>query len=122
VRIELRGLTLHGFHGVLAEEREQGQRFLVDVTVEPLDARSGETDRIEDAVDYRDIVAVVREISDGRAFHLLEALATAIAGELVGRLPLAHAVVTVRKPDVTLALPVDEASVTVERHAPTESA
>jgi dihydroneopterin aldolase len=34
VTIELYGLELHGFHGVLEEEREQGQRFLVDLELE----------------------------------------------------------------------------------------
>ena len=29
--IELHGIELHGFHGVLEHERREGQRFLVDV-------------------------------------------------------------------------------------------
>ena len=113
--IELHGLELHGFHGVLDEERRDGQRFLVDLWLEPRDERAAASDRIEDAVDYRDVVALVQEISDGRSFHLLEALADALAAALLGRLPLARARVRVRKPDVRLALPVEHAAVVVER-------
>jgi dihydroneopterin aldolase len=113
--IELAGLELHGFHGVLEEERREGQRFLVDVWLEPLDDTAGTTDRIEDAVDYRDVVELVREVSDARAYHLLEAFAAALADTLVERLPLARARVRVRKPDVRLALPVEHAAVVAER-------
>lgn len=113
--IEIRGIELHGFHGVLEEERRGGQRFLVDVELEPVDDRAGQTDDIDDAVDYREVVAVVSRVSGGTAFHLLEALAGAIADELLGALLLARVRVRVRKPDVALELPVEHAAVTVER-------
>lgn len=113
--IELAGLELFGYHGVLDKEREQGQRFVVDVWLEVSDTTAGHTDLIEDAVDYRRVVALVREISDGRAYHLLEALATALAEALIERFPLEKARVRVRKPDVRLELPLDYAAVDVER-------
>ena len=113
--IELVGLELFGYHGVLSEERERGQRFLVDVWLDLADTTTGRSDLIEDAVDYRRVVAVVREISDGRAYHLLEAFATALVEALLERFPLEKARVRVRKPDVRLELPVDHAAVDVER-------
>ena len=112
--VELRGIELHGFHGALEWEREQGQRFLFDVELEVGEA--GSSDRIEDAVDYRDVAACVRQVSDGRAFRLLEALATALADELVARFPAAERVeVRVRKPDVVLEPPVEVAAVSAVR-------
>lgn len=118
MRIELRGLELHGSHGVLEEERERGQRFVVDLELdlEPASAaRAVESDRIEDAVDYRDVVETVREVSDARAYRLLEALASELAETLLGRFPLTQVQVRVRKPDVALAQPVEYAAVVVER-------
>jgi dihydroneopterin aldolase len=115
VRIELQGIELHGFHGVLERERDEGQRFLVDLELELADPSVATTDRIEDAVDYRDVVAAVVEVSDGHAYHLLEAFASAVADTLVSRFSLAHVSVRVRKPDVVLARPVDHAAVVVER-------
>jgi dihydroneopterin aldolase len=112
--IELAGLELHGYHGVLDEERREGQRFLFDVVVEAPDT-AARTDRVEDAVDYRELVAAVREVSDGHAYSLLEALAGAVADELLRRFPLESVSVRVRKPDVRLAAPVEHAAVTVER-------
>ena len=115
VLIELRGLELHGHHGVLEEERREGQRFLVDLELEPADEAAETTDRIEDAVDYRDVAAVVSEVSGATVYHLLEALAAAIADELLRRLPLRRVRVRVSKPDVRLSLPVEHAAVVVER-------
>jgi dihydroneopterin aldolase len=117
VKIELEGLEVFGHHGVLEEERRRGQLFVVDVKVEPRSARSGETDDIADTADYREIVAAVEEIVGRRTFNLLEAVATALADDLIARLPLAWVEVTVRKPDVVLAIPVQYSAVTVERYA-----
>ena len=115
MRIELRGIELHGYHGVLDDERTRGQRFLVDLDLVLADATAAVTDRIDDAVDYRDVVATVVEVSDARAYNLLEAFAAALADELVARFPLELARVAVRKPDVVLARKVDHAAVVVER-------
>ena len=111
--VELHGLELRGFHGALDWEREQGQRFLFDVELEVGEA--GSSDRVEDAVDYREIAACVREVSDGRGYHLLEALATALADELLARFPVERVSVRVRKPDVELDPPVEYAAVRATR-------
>jgi dihydroneopterin aldolase len=115
--IELIGLEQYGWHGVLERERGEGQRFLFDVWLDvPDDA--AQSDRIEDAVDYREVADAVRTVSDGRAFHLLEALATAVADALVERFPVIRVRVRVRKPDVRVdAGRVEWAAVTVERGA-----
>lgn len=113
ITVELRGIVLHGRHGVEARERELGQRFLFDVWVDVDD--SSLSDRIEDAVDYREVARAVQEISDSRAYSLLEALAAAVADELLNRFPIARARVRVRKPDVELDVPVEWSGATVER-------
>ena len=115
--IELTGIELFAFHGVLEHERREGQRFLVDLELDVADERAAETDRIADAVDYRDVVSAVVEVSDARAYHLLEAFAAALADGLVARFPLERARVRVRKPDVLLARPLDHAAVVVERRS-----
>jgi dihydroneopterin aldolase len=114
VRIELTGIEVHGFHGVLEHERAEGQRFLVDVELDFTDATPAKSDRIEDAIDYRDVVAAVVEVFDSRAYHLLEALAYALAQTLCSRFPVQRACVRVRKPDVVLSRPVEHAAVVVE--------
>lgn len=114
VVVELGGLELHGYHGALDEEREAGQRFLFDVSLLVGD-EAARSDRLEDAVDYRDVAAAVRAVSDGARFTLLEALARSVAETLMERFPLAAVRVRVRKPEVHVAAgPVDWSAATVE--------
>lgn len=115
--IELCGIVLHGFHGVLEEERRDGQRFLVDVELDLEHEQAARTDAIEDAIDYRAVVVRVRELSDARSHHLLESFAAAVADALLGEFPVAAVRVRVRKPDVVLDPPVAYAAVLVERRA-----
>ena len=84
--IELHGIVLHGFHGVLEEERRDGQRFLVDVELDLEHDGAAASDRIEDAVDYRGSSRASAGLG-GHAYHLLEAFAAAIADALLAELP-----------------------------------
>ena len=102
--LELAGLELLGRHGVDEEERRRGQRFLFDLRLDL--ASHPAADRIEEAVDYREVAACVREVSDGRQFQLLESLAAAVADALIARFPLERVRVRVRKPGVELDPPV----------------
>jgi 7,8-dihydroneopterin aldolase/epimerase/oxygenase len=110
VIIELHGLELFGYHGVLEEERRVGQTFWYDVELEV--GEWGANDRIEDAVDYRLVVDAVREVNE-RRFELLEALAANTAETLLERFALARAKVRVRKRPA--GLPLEYSAVTAER-------
>ena len=112
--LELEGLELFGFHGAEEEERRAGQRFLFDLRLEVVDD-AARSDRLEDAVDYREVVAAVTAVSGGRRFALLEALASAVADAVLDRFPVERVHVRVRKPDVRLAAPVEHAAAIVER-------
>jgi 7,8-dihydroneopterin aldolase/epimerase/oxygenase len=110
--VELFGLEVPGRHGVEEEEREREQPFLYDLELE---LREPAADRIEETVDYRLVVELVREVSTGRQYRLLEAIAAAVADGLLERFPLERVRVRVRKPEVRLGGPVDYAAATVER-------
>jgi dihydroneopterin aldolase len=111
VTVELRGLEIRGYHGATEDERRDGQPFLFDVEL-VLDTPATTTDALADTVDYREVAETVREISDGRRFTLLEALASACAEELLARFAPLAATVRVRKPEVRLDDPVEFSAVT----------
>lgn len=92
---ELHGLEVFGHHGVLEWEQREGQTFVYDVTLEVDEPAQ---DRVEDAIDYRDILAKVEEVSDSRRFQLIETLAAAVADALLEAFPAATVSVRVRKP------------------------
>lgn len=110
MKIELQGLELFGYHGVLEEEKENGQTFWYDVELEV--GEWGTTDRLEDAVDYRLVVDAVREVNEQR-FELLEALAATVAEALMERFAVARVKVRVRKRPA--GMPVEFSAVTAER-------
>jgi dihydroneopterin aldolase len=113
ITVEVRDLRVFGRHGVHDEEREHGQDFLFDVELEV--GERGTTDRLEDAVDYVEVARAVQEVSDGRQFNLLEALATAVADELEQRFAPERVRIRVRKPEVRPAGLDGTVSVTVTR-------
>ena len=112
VLVELKGLEIAGRHGATSEEHERDQPFLYDVELELAEPRA---DRLEETVDYREVVEVVREVSGGEERQLLETLAAAVADALVQRFPLERARVRVRKPEVRLDAPVEWTAATAER-------
>jgi dihydroneopterin aldolase len=114
VIIEVQGLELRGFHGALEEEQRSGQRFLFDVTLVAHDA-GVRSDHLADTVDYTAVVARVREVSDRHRFNLIEALAAAVADDLLHHFPASRVRVRVRKPEVQLEAPAEYTAATVER-------
>lgn len=117
VVIDVKGLELRGFHGALAEERTAGQRFLFDVRLVVHDA-GVRSDQLADTVDYTRVVERVRAVNDGRRFNLIEALAAAVADDLLDNFPVSAVRVRVRKPEVKLDAPVEHTAATVERGGP----
>ena len=113
ITVELRSLRVFGRHGVHAHEREQGQDFVFDVALEVGDR--GASDRLEDAVDYSAVARTVQEVSDARTYALLEALANAVADELVARFAPERVVVRIEKPAVRPGGLEGTASVSVSR-------
>jgi 7,8-dihydroneopterin aldolase/epimerase/oxygenase len=114
VIVELHGLEVFGRHGAYEDEQRDGQLFLFDVELEVGDR--GANDRLEDAVDYAEVAAAIRGLSDGRRFDLLEALATATAELILERFAPERVRVRVRKPQARPAgMTVAYSAATAER-------
>jgi dihydroneopterin aldolase len=114
VVIEIEGLELQGFHGATPDERKSGQPFLFDVMLVAHDAGI-RTDELADTIDYTKVVTCIREVSDGQRFNLIEALAAAVADEIIERFDVSRVRVRVRKPQVVLEAPAAHTAASVER-------
>ena len=115
-RIVLANMAFEARHGVLDWEKAQPQRFEVDLEL-VLDAQpAGIEDDIARTVDYRGVYATTRQVVESTSFNLIEALAEAIAHEVLGSQPLVRElVVRVRKPGVQLGGPLDSAGIEIQR-------
>jgi dihydroneopterin aldolase len=98
-RIILSTMVFQGRHGVLEVERRDAQPFEVDLEL-ALDLRpAGLADDLELTVDYAAAFEMVRHVVESTSYRLIEALAEAIAHEVLARFPAAREVtVRVRKP------------------------
>lgn len=113
MRIRITGLRVRGHHGVLPQERRDGQTFVVDVE---LDADVSTTsDDLADTVDYGVLAERVAAVVAGEPVDLIETLATRIADVCLDDARVARAEVTVHKPEVPIPLDLAEVSVTLVR-------
>ena len=114
-RISLLGVRARGFHGVLPDEKRDGQDFVVDVVLHLDLAPAGASDDLERTVSYAEVGADVVARIEGPSLDLIESLAEQIAGDALAR-PLVRAVdVTVHKPSAPVGVPFGDVSVNVHR-------
>ena len=96
-------MVFFGRHGVLASERELGQRFVVDLEMRLDLRRAGVSDDLTETVDYSEAHRQVREIVEGGPFDLIETVAERIAASILESHSKIEAVrVKVAKPEVRL--------------------
>jgi 7,8-dihydroneopterin aldolase/epimerase/oxygenase len=81
--IQLTGIRCYGYTGYLQEERFLGQWFEVDLRIGVDLAPAGQSDRIEDTLDYRSVIAAVKEIISTAKFDLVEKLADTIVTKVL---------------------------------------
>jgi len=113
-RIELRGMSFQGRHGVRDAEREQAQEFKVDIEVEADVEKAGRSDQVADTVDYRKLRAIARSVIEGPPASLLETLATRIADQALQVPGVAQVSVRVAKLPASMQ-PIDSAAVRINR-------
>jgi 7,8-dihydroneopterin aldolase/epimerase/oxygenase len=96
-RIVLAGIEVYAHGGVSAAEKEIGQRYRVDVTLELDLTRPSKTDALEDTINYGLVHAAVVETLREREFNLLENAAGRIADRLINEYPVGRAAVRLEK-------------------------
>ena len=114
-RITLTGLRVRGFHGVLPEERRDGQDFVVDVSL-AVDVRpAAQADDLGQTVDYGDLAERLAAVVAGEPVQLLETLAGRLAEVCLADQRVRLVEVTVHKPSAPISVPFSDVSVTVVR-------
>lgn len=83
-RIHLNSIRSYGYTGFLPEEKVLGQWFEVDLVLWMDLTAAGQSDRIEDTLDYRQVIEQVKQRIQSSRYALLERLATDIAEHLLG--------------------------------------
>ena len=114
-RVALRGLRARGHHGVFPKEREEGQTFIVDLTL-GLDIRpSAADDDLTKTVHYGIVAEEVVAVVQGEPVNLIETLAELIARTCLKHDGVQEVEVCVHKPDAPITVPFDDVTVTITR-------
>lgn len=114
-QIALRGVRAFGYHGVLPEERRDGQPFVVDVVLSVDSRFAAASDDLLDTVDYGAIAQRVVGIIEGEPVNLIETLAQRLADVCLDSERVAAVEVTVHKPEAPTGVTVDDVMVTITR-------
>jgi 7,8-dihydroneopterin aldolase/epimerase/oxygenase len=114
-RITLTGITGYGYHGVLPEEREQGQPFLVDLSCELDLSAAAADDDLRQTVDYGQLAQAVVGDVERDPLNLIEALAERIARTCLGYPAVQRVAVTVHKPQAPIPVPFADVAVSLTR-------
>ncbi|MCV7358430.1 dihydroneopterin aldolase [Mycolicibacterium fluoranthenivorans] len=114
-RIELRGLTVRGYHGVFEHERRDGQDFVIDLTVWVDLAVAAASDDLADTLDYGALAQRAAGIVAGPPRNLIETVSAEIAEDVMTD-PRVHAVeVVVHKPSAPIPLTFSDVAVVARR-------
>ena len=114
-RIDLTGIGGWGFHGVHDDERENGQRFVVDVSLGLNLSAAAAADDLDLTVDYGDLAEGVHEVIAAEPLQLIESVAQRVVDLCLNYPPVLWASVTVHKPMAPIEVPFTDVSVTIER-------
>lgn len=85
-KVALEGLEFHAFHGVYPHERESGNFFQVDISVETDFSKAAVHDDLEGTVNYESLFRIVRDEMD-QPSKLLETVAEKIVQHIFDALP-----------------------------------
>ena len=83
--IRIKDIIIYGHYGVSNEEREVGQRLLMDLDLELDLSEAAASDALAATVSYEEVYGAAKERAEGLRCKLLEHLAAQVADELLGR-------------------------------------
>lgn len=115
-RIYIKGVSEFGYHGVLEQERRNGQEFLVDAVLTLDMMRASLSDDLEQTINYATVCAAISEEITGEPVNLIERLAGRISERLLNDFSsLIEIEVTVHKPSAPIDQNFLDISVTIQR-------
>lgn len=113
--VTLLGLRVRGNHGVLSREREDGQDFLIDATLEFDTRPAAASDDLAATVDYGTLAERLAAVVGGDPVNLIETLVARLVGVCLLDARVDAATVTVHKPAAPIPLAFADVSVTIRR-------
>ena len=114
-QLAVRGLAVHGHHGVFDFERRDGQEFVVDLVLDVDTKPAAAADDLQQTVDYGTLVDEVAAVMAGDPVDLIETLAQRIADACLRHQRVERVEVTVHKPHAPIQAAFQDVALTINR-------
>ena len=108
--IRIKNIKIKARHGVYEFERKKDGTFELDIEIYLLLEKSGQSDKLEDTIDYKNIVSIATKAFTEKNYNLVEAAAESVCGKLLNALNVYKVILRVRKPHA----PIDADFDTIE--------
>ncbi|MBI3605157.1 MAG: dihydroneopterin aldolase [Nitrospirae bacterium] len=95
--IQIEEIDFLGHCGVSETERNALQRFSASIELDFDLKRAGESDHLQDTVDYEAVTHIVLSVGQSRSFSLLEAMAEEMAGRILSQFPVKGVMIFLKK-------------------------
>ena len=113
--LTLTGLEVFAHHGVFDFERDNGQRFVIDVTAWLDTTAAAAGDELAETVHYGELAVEIVDAVAADPVDLIETLAERVAGVVLAHEPVQRARVVVHKPDAPITVPFPDVTITITR-------
>lgn len=114
--IKITNLKVFAHHGVFPEETRDGQDFYVNAKLILDCRRAGQTDCLEDSLNYGEASHFITDYLQNHTYKLIEAAAEHLAEEMLLSMQVLKGVeIELCKPHAPIGLPFENVSVTMER-------
>jgi dihydroneopterin aldolase len=114
--IIIKNLKIYAHHGVLPEEKQQGQIFYLDITLFADLSEPCYSDDVEDTVNYDEVCNCANRIMTQNNYDLIERAAQAVCDGILGEFPRVEQIeLTLKKPDAPVKCDIEYAAVKICR-------
>jgi len=115
-RIYIKGLDVFAYHGVMPKEKRDGQRFVLDITLDCDLLKAGQTDRLEDTVDYTAVMDAAVQAMTENSYDLIERAASRTAEAILrAEEKVEKVTLCLRKPEAPIDKIFDYVAVEITR-------
>ena len=114
--IKVTNMKVFAYHGVLEEEKKNGQDFYLNAKVYVDMRKAGLSDKLEDTINYDTVCIFLSEVFAENQYDTIEAAAEYTVQEIMVNFPTIEAMeLEVRKPHAPLTYVPEDISVTIYR-------
>lgn len=114
--IRIKNLEIFAYHGVLEEEKKNGQKFYVDATLKTDFLQAAKEDNLSLSTHYGEVCLQIKESMTHKSHDLIESVARKVAEDILVKFPLVDEItLELKKPFAPIPLEFESVSVALSR-------